>query len=193
MKIKCPVVVSIAFILLNTSCSARYMEFREALSDLNQGTITREEYSLRINKFYFLNNRNFLPNSKIKQEGSYVNVGYDQFENKKDYRTFKFTNSGVVFASYQFHEPLINSNLAKTEGVKNRYTTNGNELIIEYLLHRDYELFNIFQHAKITENGEKLTFYRTENLQRPESGKESSKEKVYIYDPTLTALPILPH
>jgi len=138
------------------------------------------------------NKTNFTAHSKIKLVGSYICTEYSDYYKKNDYRTLKFTDSSIVFKSSRFYEPLNNNTLAQTEGTIYRYTTKENELVLEYLLSKDYELYNIFKYAKISTTGDTLTFYRTETLQRPNEKKMIEREEVYIYNPSLTVLPILP-
>lgn len=185
-------VILTAFILLGVSCSVRYRTFSKAAKKLNSGSITRENYDSLLNTFYMTNKTNFTAHSKIKLVGSYICTEYSDYYKKNDYRTLKFTDSSIVFKSSRFYEPLNNNTLAQTEGTIYRYTTKENELVLEYLLSKDYELYNIFKYAKISTTGDTLTFYRTETLQRPNEKKMIEREEVYIYNPSLTVLPILP-
>ena len=185
-------VILIAFIFLIVSCSVRYMKFSKAAKRFVNGSISRETYDSLLNTFYVNNKTNFTAHSRIKLAGSYVCADYDDYYNKIDYRTLKFTDSSFVFKSSRFYEPLNNNTLARTEGTNRRYTTKGDELVLEYLLNRDYELYNIFKYAKISRTGDTLTFYRTVNLQRPHEKNTIEKEEMYIYNSSLTVLPILP-
>ena len=192
MKRNLNTIVVLVLAVFAVSCSARYMRYYKATRSLNKGKITREEYKSIFNSLYQINNLNFVPNSKIKLVGSYVCKEYSDFFMKDDYRTFKFTDSCIMYASYRLYDSLTNVNLAQTKGGTDRYTTSGDILKVEYLLFRDQDLFNIFRYAKISSSGDTLTFYRTETLQRPNEKKMIEREEIYIYNPTLTVLPILP-
>ncbi len=123
--------------------------------------------------------------------GAYVCKEYSDYYKNYDYKTLHFTDSSFVFKSYRISEPLTNNTLQQTEGVLNRYSSKDDKIFIEYLLSRDYELYNIYRYAKISNNGDTLTFYKTENLQRPNEKKGFEKPEIYIYNPDLTALPKL--
>jgi hypothetical protein len=123
--------------------------------------------------------------------GSYICTEYNDYLKKNDFRTLKFTDSSIVFKSSRIYEELNNNKIAQTVGVIDRYNTSENELVLEYILFRDFEIYNIFKYAKISITGDTLTFYKTENLQRLNEKKRVEKEEVYIYNPTLTSLPKL--
>gem|GEM_PF-5729180 len=192
MKIKYYFAILIAFILLGFSCSIRYRTFSKAAKKLNKGSITRENYDSLLNTFYITNKSNFTAHPKIKLVGSYVCSQYSDYYKKNDYRTLKFTDSSIVFKSSRFFEPLNNNILAQTEGTIYRYTAKESEILLEYLLSRDYELYNIYKYAKISTTGDTINFYKTETLQRLNEKKLIESEEIYIYNPSLTVLPILP-
>ena len=193
MKINYYIVILIAFILFGASCSVRYRTISLAAKKLNNGSITRENYDSLLNTFYVTNKTNFTTHSKIKLVGSYICTEYSDYYKKIDYQTLKFTDSSIVFKSSRFYDSLNNNTLAQTAGVIYRYNYLGNDLVLEYLLSRDYELYNIFKYAKISTTGDTLTFYRTKNLQRPNEKRKIEREEIYIYNASLTVLPILPH
>lgn len=174
------------------SCSARYMKYYKATRSFNKGKITKQEYQSIFNSLYNINKNNFTPNSRIKYTGSYVCIGYSDYYKKNDYRTLKFSDSSIVIASYKFYDFLTNETLSQTQGGTDRYSTTNDEIKLEYLLFRDQEIYNIFKYAKISTTGDTLTFYRTETLQRPNGKKMIEREEIYIYNPSITVLPILP-
>lgn len=191
MKGACYLIVVMAFIFLGVSCSVRYKVFSNAAKELREGSISRKEYDSIVSTFYVTAQTNFTRHSKVKVEGSYVCTQYSEYYKKNDYRALKFTDSSVVFKSLRFYDPLHNNTLAQTEGVVCRYTTKGGEVMMEYLLNRDHELYNVFKYAKVSVTGDTLTFYRTEILQRPHKKKMSEQEEMYVYNPKLTATPRL--
>jgi hypothetical protein len=186
------IIIGLLFIFLGVSCSVRYRTFSKAAEKLINGSIKREKYDSIINTFYITTMTDFKLNSKIKLEGSYLCTEYSDYYKKNDYRILKFTDSSIVFKSYRFYEPT-NNVLAKTEGTIYRYNTKENELVLEYLLSRDFELYNILKYARISKTGDSLIFYKTEVSQRPNEKKLNEKEEIYIYHSSLTALPILPN
>ncbi len=184
--------VILFFSIFGVSCSTRYMKYYKATRSFNKGKIKKEEYQSIFNSFYNINKNNFTPNSRIKYIGSYVCIGYSDYYNKNDYRTLKFTDSSIVIASYKFYDSLTNETLSQTQGGTDRYTTSNDIIKLEYLLFKNQEIYNIFKYAKISMSGDTLTFYRTETLQRPNEKKMIEREEIFIYNPSLTVLPILP-
>lgn len=182
---------AMAVILLIFSCSRRYITFSRNLNKLEKGKISRTEYDSIIQTLYTIQKGNFKLDDRLKLSGAYVCKEYSDYYKNYNYKTFHFTDSSYVFKSYRFSEPLTNNTLQQTEGVLNRYTSKDGKIIIEYLLNRDYQLYNIYRYAKISNNGDTLTFYKTENLQRPTEKKGFEKIEIYIFNPNLTALPKL--
>ncbi len=173
------------------SCSYKYRTATRAGKKFDKNEFTQAQFDSVINAIYKIQDYNFRPHSKIKLVGSYVCEEYGDYYKKSDYRTLKFTNNSKIFKSIRFYAPVNNITLAKTEGVTEKYTANikNDEIIVEYLLSRDFDLYNIFQYAKISENGDTIHFYKIENLQTRNGKRGSKLDQVYIYNPTLTALP----
>jgi hypothetical protein len=190
MKIKIHLLL-FAFIFISLSCSLRYRTFINASNKLEKNEYTWIQYDSILNSFYTIQNSNFKLHNKLKLSGSYVCKEYDDFLKKDDYRTFKFTDSCYCFKSYRFYEIPTNNVIFQTEGVIKRHTETNDDLVIEYLLNRDYHLYNILKYAKISDNGDTLTFYKSETVQLPTKSKKPERKEIYIYDPTLTSLPII--
>ncbi|TWV97399.1 hypothetical protein [Chitinophaga pinensis] len=172
-------------------CSHRYIVSGRLQKQLAHGNITRAQYDSSINTFYSTNRDNFTGNVKVKKQGSYVQARPGNTVFKPDYIALKFADSSLVYASYQF-DTLSNEVLARAHGTHHRYTTSEGELILEYLLTRDFHVYNILRYARISDNGDTLTFYKTQTLQLRHPKYELENERVYIYDSTLTAIPIMP-
>lgn len=183
--------VIFVFAIFAISCTARYMKYYNATRKFNKGEITKEEYQSIFNSFYRINKNNFNPSPRIKYIGSYVCSEYSEFFKKNDFRTLKFTDSGVVFSSIRFYDSLTNEMLKNTKGVKEKYTTINDTLKLEYLLFRDQNLYNIFEYAKISLTGDTITFFKTENYQLPNKINEKKEMEVFIYHPELTENPII--
>lgn len=191
MKLKFSLIIA-TFMLLVISCSRRYQTFSRTLNKFKTGEISRIEYDSVIQTLYTIQKDNFVMDDRIKLSGAYVAKEYSDYYNTYDYRTVQFTDSIGVIKSYRFTDPLTNSTLQQTQGVLNRYSSKDGNIILENLLSRDFELYNIYRYAEISENGDTLTFFKTENLQRPNEKKGFEKLEVYIYDSELTARPNLP-
>lgn len=191
MKLKISLII-LTFMLLIISCSRRYQTFSRTLKKFEKGEISRIEYDSVIQTLYTIQKDNFVMDDRIKLSGAYVAKEYNDYYNTYDYRTVQFTDSIGVIKSYRFTDPLTNSTLRKTQGVLNRYSSKDGNIILENLLSRDFELYNIYRYAEISENGDTLTFFKTKNLQRPNEKKGYEKLEVYIYDSELTARPKLP-
>jgi hypothetical protein len=159
-----------------------------AQKKLARKEISRAQYDSTMNLLYKLNKHSFKDNSRVKKVGAYVALSYNYLLGKDFYDVYKFGDSGVVFASYQF-DTLSNSSMVRAGGRFDRYTANGSELIVEYLLTRDFDLHNIFKYARMSENGDTLVFYKTQNLTGKDSDHKSERKEVYIYNPNLTAIP----
>ncbi len=179
--------------MIVVSCSTRYLKYYKTTLRLNNGKITRAEYDSTIQTIYRLQKNSLKLDDRVKLSGSYVRKEncYSYEECKMRYMVRKFTDSGMVFQSFWINDSLTNKIFSKSEYGTEHWTVKDNEIIIEYLLFRDHDVYNIFKYAKISKTGDTLTFYKTENLQRPNEKKRVEKEEIYIYNPTLTSLPKL--
>ena len=124
-------------------------------------------------------------------KGTYIHESYSDTFKKKDFSSIKFTDSLYSIQSYLFYEAPSNEVISKTPGVKDRYTHKNGEIIIEDLTNKDYQLENIGRFAKISDNGDTLTFYKIENLRVRSFNRKPEKTEKYIYNPEITAIPIL--
>jgi len=199
-----------------TTINGGYRLFRKSLTQYSEGVISGEQYDSIMGRFYTIDTSKFVYDERIKTNGCYIKIGpeieidekmkeiehYDeerkanelkwyQAGNAQRYRLMKFTDNGLVMLSGGFGA-LTNEAITNAYGVgryTERYEVVNNELRYEYLLHRDWTLYNIIKTASISDNGDTLTFYKSVTIGQPKDRKPQSKE-VYIYYDILTAIPI---
>jgi hypothetical protein len=178
------------FLLILSGCSYRYTAVAKASRKLEEQDYTSAQYDSVMNTFYTIQDSNFVLCKKLKTTGSYVIKGYNHLSKKNDFRTMKFTDNSQCYSSIRFYEWPSNYIIERTEGVVKRHTFKNNKVIIEYLQYRNLSLYNIYKYGNISANGDTLTFYKSVNIQMPRNA--SKIEEVYIYNPSLTSLPLLP-
>lgn len=190
------------FSLFQLSCHPRYISSSIKMRQLEKGKITKEQYTASYQSWYYINSSRFVPSSKLKKEGAYVNTDYDNLQKKVRYLTMKFTDSFTVICSYQIFDTLSNEAIKKVTGVPKRYTANGEgKITFEDLLTRDFNIYNIYRFARISENGDTISFFRNSYKWENDPPIEYKKSSifaseishklsyVYIYHPELTATP----
>lgn len=179
------------------------------------GAITVEQYDSIMGEFYTIDTSKFVYDKRIKTNGCYIKADpaidiekkmkeiehydeerkanelkWNQARNAQRYRLLKFTDNGLVMKSGGFGA-LTNEAITNAYGrgrFRDRYEVVNNELRYEYLFNRHLKLYNIIKTARISDNGDTLTFYKSVNISQPKDRKPQSKE-VYIYYDTLTAIP----
>jgi hypothetical protein len=179
------------FLIILSGCTPEYMVFRKALNDYSKNKITKLEYDRIMDSYYVINKSNFKSSPKLKLKGTYVFEKYDDWFKKQSFHSIKFADSLYSIHSYLFYELPSNEVISKTSGVKRRYTDKEGEIMIEDLTNKDFELENIGRFAKISDNGDTLTFYKFENLRERNFNRKPEKIEKYIYYPEITAIPIL--
>jgi hypothetical protein len=166
------------------------MVFRRAINDYSKNKITIFEYLKIMDSFYVINKSNFKSSPKLKLKGTYIHESYSDYYKKKDFSSIKFTDSLFSIHSYLFYEEPTNEVILKTPCVKQRYTDKDGEIVIENLSGKDYQLENTGRFARISDNGDTLTFYKIEDLRIRTINRKPEKIKKYIYYPEITAIPI---
>lgn len=212
-------IMLLAISLIFISCITINGGYRLYLNSSRQyleGVITAEQYDSIMGKFYTIETSKFVYDTRIKTEGCYIKTDpmididkemkeiehYDekkkanilqsyQANNEQRYRLIKFTDNGLVMTSGGFRA-LTNEAITNAYGTgrfRNRYEVVDNELRYEYLFNRHRKLYNIIKTATISDNGDTLTFYKSETIGQSKDRKPQVKQ-VYIYYDTLTAIPI---
>lgn len=195
-------ILLLIFSLLHLSCGPRYITMEVKRRQMDKGKITLEQYTAVCQRWYRINSNNFVSSDKVKKQGAYVYIDYNNFEHRKSYHIMKFADSLDVTFGYMIYDTLSNEAVAKGDRSRERYTANGKDkLAIEYLLTRDFNVHNIYQFAWISGNGDTVTIVRSSSkwVDDPEKGWNkkwmfgdeisSPINHVYIYHPDLTAIP----
>ncbi|SFW81499.1 hypothetical protein SAMN05661012_05084 [Chitinophaga sancti] len=109
--------------------------------------------------------------------------------NKISYNAMRFTDSSFVYYSMRIYDSISNNIVSHNVGSADRFTVEKGEIKHEYLLGRDFEIYNIFMYATISEDGDTIRFYASETYQMSNGRKEKKTVEEFIYNPTLTFIP----
>jgi hypothetical protein len=183
-------IISIFIFLLTASCSRRYITFMRESRGREKGIIGFAEYQQSLDKYYIMEKKEAM-SDLLNYAACYVLRDTSFIIDRKipTYKVIRFFPNGELVESNRIQQEINNQSIKEVGGIIKRYQVNGNELQVEYLLTRDYELYNIRRYARI--NGDAIIFYKTENLQLKTAKKVIERQELYQVSPDLTATPKL--
>jgi hypothetical protein len=183
--IKQYVTISISLIVLFfiSSCSPRYIKYQRATKKVQNSEITSEQFDEKFYKFSktkkkYSSSDTTLP---IKFGGSYVNQDTDG-----KYRVYKFLPEGKVISTGKMDIYPNETTFLFINSDYDYYRLDGNQIEIEYMMVRDWNLYNIIMTGDI--KNDTIVFYQTKN-QQIFWKKAKRINKVYVYDNGLTVTP----
>lgn len=176
------VFVTLTTVLLICGCSPLYIKYKLNIKKLNNNEITQNEFDQKFYSFYDLRKNSLSSDSTVSiyYSGCYVNQDTDG-----KYRIYKFSPDGKVTGSSKIEEYPNNKLLLNVKTDYDYYIINGNKIEIEYLMVRDWSLYNIVMTGKI--HNDTITFYQLEN-QKSLYKKTKSIFMEYTYDKNIFLL-----
>jgi hypothetical protein len=173
-----------AFVLLHiTSCSPRYIKYQRAIKKLRNQEITREEFDKKFYRFYNAKQNYSATDTAllVKFYGAYVRQ-----EEAGKYVVYKFFPNGKSIRTYPIDGYPNNLNILTIQSEQNYFRITGNTVEAEYLMSRDWNLYNIIKTGTV--HNDTLTFFKTQDA-IPLLSSPNKIHEVYVYDSTITASP----
>lgn len=177
------ILIALVMLFCFGGCSPRYIRYQRASKKVQNSEMTPEQFDERFYTFYktrkvYSSSDTTLP---IKFNGSYVNQDTDG-----KFRVYKFLPNGKVIGTGKMEAYPNNISMLNVNTDYDYYKLNGSHIEIEYMMVRDWSLYNVVMTGEI--RNDTITFYQTKNQQIPWK-KAKNIHKVYVYDSTLTVNP----
>ena len=160
------------------ACSPRLMNYNRQVKRLENFEITRDEFDKKFYKLYSKDKKysETDPYLRLKFKGCYIG------SNHHGYRAYKFYPSGRVSEVNGMNFYPNNVSIFHASSSDSYFDINNKALRVEYLMSRDWNLYNIIKTGIITNDS--IVFYQTKGWNS--LSKANKIREVFIYNDSLT-------